>query len=170
MCAASSKIHTTRKKASAIFCTEDTQLIFFDTPGLVERKDFKKYKLEDSFTNDALISAKDADIIAVIQDITYPIFRESIDKKILDILKECHKDKTLVMILNKIDTLKNKKFLLEVVKNLTEQTWPNFSDVFMISALTGDGICELRVRYTFKFTHSGGGVALISQARKKKFG
>ncbi|XP_016842538.1 GTPase Era, mitochondrial isoform X2 [Nasonia vitripennis] len=39
VCATSSKIHTTRKKASAIFCLDDTQLVFIDTPGLVGRGD-----------------------------------------------------------------------------------------------------------------------------------
>ncbi|OXU25633.1 hypothetical protein TSAR_016009 [Trichomalopsis sarcophagae] len=145
VCATSSKIHTTRKKASAIFCLDDTQLVFIDTPGLVGRGDVKKYKLEDSFKKDVQHSMKEADVIGVLQDMTNLHARKFIDKKIMSILELSAAETNSILILNKIDTLKHKKLLLEVVKNLTSQeAGPKFSDVFMISALTGDGVDDLR--------------------------
>jgi GTP-binding protein Era len=145
ICATSSKIHTTRSRAAAVLCTHDTQLIFIDTPGLVGQRDFKKYKLEDSFKNDPKNSIKEADVVGVVQDMSNVRAREIINDKILSLLKLLENKTYSILILNKVDTLKNKKLLLEIVRKLTqEDVWPHFSDVFMISALTGDGVDDLR--------------------------
>ncbi|KAJ8679413.1 hypothetical protein QAD02_015200 [Eretmocerus hayati] len=145
ICAASSKIHTTRSKATAVFCSGDTQLVFLDTPGLVGRGEVKKYKLESSFQTDAQNSMEEADVIGVIQDMSNVKHRESIDTKIIDLLKLSRETSNSVLILNKIDLMKNRKLLLQIVRKLTDKdVWPNFSDVFMISALTGDGVDEVR--------------------------
>ncbi|XP_014215995.1 GTPase Era, mitochondrial [Copidosoma floridanum] len=145
VCAVSQKVHTTRSKAAAICSIDDTQLVFLDTPGLVGKGDIKKYKLEESFTRDAENSMKEADVVGVVQDMTNIRSRELISEKILSLLKSKRDDTNSILILNKIDTLTNKKDLLGVVAKLTsKEIWPNFTDVFMISALTGDGIDDLR--------------------------
>ncbi|XP_058791656.1 GTPase Era, mitochondrial [Phymastichus coffea] len=143
VCATSSKIHTTRNKAAAVCYVDNTQLIFIDTPGLVGRGDLKKYKLEESFKKDAEKSIQQVDVIGVIQDMTRVTARESINEKLIKLLSKTNTKS--ILILNKIDTLRNKKLLLEIVRNLTHKdVWPYFSDVFMISALTGDGVDDLK--------------------------
>lgn len=136
---------------------DDTQLVFIDTPGVVGRGDLKRYKLGDSFKKDAQNSMEEADVIGVIQDMTSPYARKSISQKIIDLLQLSKAETNSILILNKIDTLKHKKLLLEVVKNLTsKEVWPNFSDVFMISALTGDGVGDLRVNIEDAYYYSIG--------------
>lgn len=117
-----------------------------DTPGLVERGDMKRYKLGDSFKTDVQNSMQEADVIGLVQDMTRLRCRESIAPNILKLISMAPKEIDKVLILNKIDTMKNKKHLLTVVKQLsTSEGYPNFSDIFMISALTGDGVKDLRV-------------------------
>lgn len=113
---------------------------------MVGRGDLKRYKLEDSFKSDAQNSMEQADVVGVIQDMTRVRARESISDKLISLLELSKSKANSILILNKIDRIKHKKLLLEVVKNLTsENVWPHFSDVFMISALTGDGVEDLRV-------------------------
>lgn len=112
----------------------------------MDLNDLKKYKLKNNFISDALLSAKDADVIGIVQDVSYPMKRGLVDKKIIEIL-DLNKLNTIpVLILNKIDKLKNKRVLLETIKKISKQAiWPNFHDIFMISALSGDGLGDLRV-------------------------
>lgn len=42
ICAYSKKVHTTRCSARAVQCVDDTQLVFLDTPGLVDSKEISK--------------------------------------------------------------------------------------------------------------------------------
>lgn len=43
VCAVSSKVHTTRGKSKAIFTVDNTQVVFLDTPGVVNDREYKKY-------------------------------------------------------------------------------------------------------------------------------
>ena len=72
--------------------------------------------------------------------------RESIDRKIINLFKLSKITTNSILILNKIDTLKNKKMLLKVVKNVHNDLSSSFSDIFMISALKGDGVDDLKVK------------------------
>lgn len=38
----SKRVHTTRKNQKAIFLKDDTQIVFVDTPGLVDMNEIKK--------------------------------------------------------------------------------------------------------------------------------
>lgn len=148
VCATSKKIHTTRNKAAAIFTLDETQLIFLDTPGLVAKSAFKRFQLEDSFKHDAKKCMEEADVVGVVQDVSNTKARESIHGHITDLLEFSKPETNSVLILNKVDCLKNKRVLLQVVNNLTKKEGlPKFSDVFMISALTGDGVDDLRVSF-----------------------
>lgn len=145
ICATSSKVHTTRVKCHAIYSQEDTQLIFIDTPGLVSNHEWKKYHLEPSFKNDARESMMLADIVGVIQDVGSSGTRGIINKHIIDLLKHTRQEVPSILVLNKVDLIKRKDVLLDLVKGLTSKKgWPHFQDVFMISALMKEGIDDLR--------------------------
>ncbi|XP_025837206.1 GTPase Era, mitochondrial [Agrilus planipennis] len=163
VCAASSKVHTTRVKATAVFTQGDSQIVFLDTPGLVNSKEQKKHNLESSFVKDINYSLKQADTIAVIHDVSNSYLRERLDIKILNFLENYNQIPSF-LILNKIDILKSKRKLLEITRLLTENSingkampnsirkiedseykgWPHFKEIFMVSALTGDGLEDVK--------------------------
>ncbi|CAG9863947.1 unnamed protein product [Phyllotreta striolata] len=163
--ATSQRVHTTRVKAKAIFSSEDTQIIFVDTPGLVNEREQKKFKLTPQFINDGREVAKHADIIGVIHDVSCHWTKDRLDIKIVRIL-ESNKEKPSFLVLNKVDDIKSKRKLLDITRNVTENSldgkpiehvkrnykkedneykgWAYFSDIFMVSALTGDGMDDVR--------------------------
>ena len=119
-----------------------------DTPGLVVPKEMKTYKLSETFKDDPKDAVTEADVIGIVQDVTNVYTRHKIDDHVLDYIKNKREDTELLMILNKVDRLKKKTALLEVTRILTKKDYPKFDDVFMVSALNGDGIDDLRVIYT----------------------
>jgi GTP-binding protein Era len=123
----------------------ETQLIFIDTPGLVSKHESIKFKLEKSFINDTQNSIKNADVIGIVQDVSKAQSTEIINNKIINLFDLSKLETNIILILNKIDTIKNKKMLLEITSKLLKSNQIHFSDVFMISALKGDGVKDLRV-------------------------
>nr|XP_034182816.1 GTPase Era, mitochondrial [Osmia lignaria] len=145
ICPASAKVHTTMHKAEVVYTEDDTQIIFMDTPGLVTRNEIKKYKLVETFTEDPIVSIKEADVIGIIQDVTNVYTRHKINNFVKDYLENKREDTPLILVFNKIDRINKKSVLLELTKLLTNpENSPKFDDIFMISALTGDGIDDLR--------------------------
>lgn len=136
-------------KAEAIYTENDTQIVFMDTPGLVVPKEIKSYKLSEAFKDDPKDAVTEADVIGIVQDVTNVYTRHKIDDHVLDYIKNKREDTELLIILNKVDRLKKKTALLEITRILTnKEDYPKFDDVFMVSALNGDGIDDLRVIYT----------------------
>lgn len=146
VCATANRVHLTRSKTDAVYSCDDTQLVFVDTPGLVSPHEFKKFKLEESFRSDAAEAMASADIVGVVQDVSNKYTRGIIHNRILELLNMSRVGATSVLIMNKIDLMKRKRELLSLVRSLSsERGWPNFSDVFMVSSRTKDGIDDLRV-------------------------
>ncbi|XP_060521710.1 GTPase Era, mitochondrial [Cylas formicarius] len=164
VCPTSSKVHTTRNKTMAIFTEEDSQIVFLDTPGLVSDSERKRYKLESTFVRDSKDVLMEADIIGVIHDVSNHFLRDKLDIKIINLL-ESHRDICSFLVFNKVDLLKSKRKLLDLTRLLTENCingkpiagtqktkkcehdyrgWPYFQDIFMVSALTGDGISSVK--------------------------
>ncbi|XP_043470038.1 GTPase Era, mitochondrial [Leptopilina heterotoma] len=145
ICPTSEKVHTTREKAEAILVSDNIQLIIIDTPGLVSNRDLKAYEMGSTFRDDVNKSLRKADIVGVVQDMENPRAHENISKRLLPLLDAYGKDRATILILNKIDRIKRKATLLEIIKNLTnKKNWPYFQDIFMISALHNDGVTDIR--------------------------
>ncbi|KAL6258668.1 hypothetical protein P5V15_010621 [Pogonomyrmex californicus] len=146
ICPVSSKVHTTQTKANGIYCEANTQLIFMDTPGMVSPTEFKRYKLASSFRTDSKTSLKAADIIGIVQDAENIYTRHKIHPIILELLtKNIRNTIPIILVINKVDRVKKKEILLDLVNTLTKSKLsPEFYDIFMISALTGDGVDDLR--------------------------
>jgi GTP-binding protein Era len=127
------KVQTTRARIRGI-CIEGTaQLVFIDTPGIFQ----PKRRLDRAMVSAAWGGAGDADVIAVLVDA-----ERGIDGNTRTILKGLQEtERKAVLIVNKVD-LVEKQDLLNLTKDLTELDL--FSDVFMVSALTGDGVADLR--------------------------
>jgi len=118
ICPYSCKVHTTRCSARAVHSVGDTQLVFLDTPGLVDSKEIEKYNLEKAFASDTVNAIEDADIIGVIHDVSNRFTRNHLDPKVLRLL-HLYPNKDSFLILNKIDLLKSKKYLLDLARSLT---------------------------------------------------
>ncbi|CAG9773933.1 unnamed protein product [Ceutorhynchus assimilis] len=171
VCPTSSKVHTTKTKSMAIFTQGDSQIVFLDTPGLVNANEKKKFNLTSSFIKDSRFALQKADIIGVVHDAANIHTREKLDIKIINLL-EGHKKTPSFLVLNKIDVLKSKRKLLDITRLLTDNClagkpipghsnkpkdpnhefkgWPYFQDIFMVSALTGDGLDQVRNYLTTK--------------------
>lgn len=137
------KVQTTRSRLRGVALHGSAQIVFVDTPGIfVPRR-----RLDEAMVNAAWGGAEDADIVAVIVDVTgyeptnvKPASRRSREDtdRILEGLKEAGRD--AVLILNKIDLVKNET-LLAIAQELNDQF--SFSQTFMVSAEKGDGIGDL---------------------------
>jgi len=129
----SRKVQTTRALIRGIAIEGNSQLIFVDTPGIFS----PKRRLDRAMVATAWSGAHDADLVGVLIDT-----REGIDEEaehILAQLKDVRQPKLLV--LNKIDVVA-KPDLLALAKQANEAI--QFEHTFMISALNGDGVADLK--------------------------
>ncbi|KFP90926.1 hypothetical protein N311_07832, partial [Apaloderma vittatum] len=115
----SKKVHTTRCKARGVVTYEDTQLIILDTPGLTDPLKAKRHKLDEAMLTDPWDSMKHADLVLVLVDVSDHWTRNSLSKEVLKCLSQFPQIPS-VLVLNKVDLLKNKFILLDLVTELTE--------------------------------------------------
>jgi GTP-binding protein Era len=129
----SRKVQTTRALVRGIAIEGTSQLIFVDTPGIFA----PKRRLDRAMVTTAWSGAHDADLVAVLIDA-----RDGLDEEadaILEGLKEVRAPKAL--ILNKIDVV-DKPALLKLTEAANAKA--KFEATFMISALNGDGVTDLK--------------------------
>lgn len=130
----SHKVQTTRAPIRGIAIEGASQLVFIDTPGIFA----PKRRLDRAMVGAAWTGAADADIIVLVVDAVRGI-KEDVEA-ILARLKDNPRPKALV--LNKVDRLESKEKLLNLSAKLS--TIVTFDTTFMISALTGDGVDDIR--------------------------
>ena len=128
------KVQTTRFRIRGIFLEGASQIVLVDTPGIFR----PKRRLERAMVEAAWGGAADADVVLLIFDAG----RREIDpdtRLILDGLKA--QGRQAALVLNKVDTVKRARLLALAARF---QEAGIFTDTFMISAATGDGLAELR--------------------------
>lgn len=128
----SPKVQTTRSRVLGIVICGPAQLILIDTPGIFD----PRRRLDRAMVAAAWSGAGDADAIVLLVDSRKGLTRETRD--IVARLKDRHP--SAVLALNKID-LVGKPVLLDLARELTASGI--FTDTFMISAQTGDGVGDL---------------------------
>ena len=131
------KVQTTRTRVLGVMNAGNTQVVYIDTPGIFQ----PKRRLDRAMVAVAWESALDADLILMLIDAKSGM---DIDvRRIIDGLKSS--EGRSICILNKIDTVKRQNLLA-----LTEQLARErvFMEFFMISALKGDGVDDLKSRIT----------------------
>jgi len=129
----SHKVQTTRALIRGITIEGKSQLIFVDTPGIFS----PKRRLDRAMVTTAWSGAHEADLVGVLIDA-----RKGLDEDADDILGRLGDVKPLkLLILNKVDVVA-KEALLTLAKLANEKS--KFEATFMISALTGDGVSDLK--------------------------
>ena len=127
------KAQTTRSLTRGIAVEGNSQLIFTDTPGIFA----PKRRLDRAMVTSAWGVAQDADLVSLLIDAQRGLDDEA--RIILERLAPLRQPK--ILVLNKID-LVPKTELLALSARLNEAM--AFEATFMISALTGDGVADLK--------------------------
>jgi GTP-binding protein Era len=129
----SHKVQTTRALIRGITLEGKAQLIFVDTPGIFA----PKRRLDRAMVTTAWSGAHEADLIGVLIDA-----RKGIDEEAEALLARLADVKPAkILVLNKIDLVPRDTLLL-LTKIANEKA--KFDSTFMISALTGDGVADLK--------------------------
>lgn len=127
------KAQTTRGPVRGIALIGNAQVILVDTPGIFE----PKRRLDRAMAQTAWERAGDADIVALVIDA-----HRGLDEALVPLLEHLPQVKRpAIAILNKID-LVAKPDLLRLAADISALR--QFDQVFMISALTGDGVSDLK--------------------------
>ena len=130
------KAQTTRGPARGLLLAGDAQVILVDTPGIFQ----PKRRLDRAMAQAAWDRAADADIVALVIDAA-----RGLDDKLAPIVEHLPDiRRPTLAILNKVDLVK-KPDLLRLTSDL--QALKAFDQVFMVSALTGDGVDDLKTYF-----------------------
>jgi GTP-binding protein Era len=129
----SRKVQTTRALIRGIVIDNDAQIILVDTPGIFA----PKRRLDRAMVSTAWSGAHDADLVCVLLDAKVGIDEEA--EAILTRLSAVKHEK--ILVLNKIDLVPREK-LLALAKTANDRL--GFASTFMVSAMSGDGVDDLR--------------------------
>jgi GTP-binding protein Era len=129
----SRKVQTTRALIRGIVIEDNAQIILVDTPGIFS----PKRRLDRAMVSTAWSGAHDADLVCVLLDAKAGIDEEA--DAILAKLATVKHEK--ILVLNKIDLVPHEK-LLALAKTANDRM--AFARTFMVSALSGDGVDDLR--------------------------
>lgn len=127
------KVQTTRALVRGIAMVGASQIVFVDTPGIFA----PRRRLEAAMVSTAWSGARDADLIGVLVDA-----RRGLDDAARALLEQLGEVRSAAfVVLNKIDLVKRPQ-LLELAAEVNGLR--GFERTFMVSALNGDGIADLR--------------------------
>jgi GTP-binding protein Era len=136
----SPKVQTTRMAVRGVAMKDETQIVFVDTPGIFK----PKRRLDRAMVAAAWAGAGDADAVVLLVDApelaASPNGRSADDTKSIIASLKANNQKA-ALALNKIDGMKRTD-LLPLVASLNAEGV--FDETFLISALKGDGVADLR--------------------------
>lgn len=131
--AVSNKPQTTRHRIKGIVTLDEGQIVFIDTPG-VHKPGYLLNRRMMSAVHDAILSV---DLIVLMRDAS--VSTGNGDKFVLDLVKQAAKP--AVLILNKVDKIKDKGLLLPLIEYYSNEN--DFAEIVPVSALKGDAIDDL---------------------------
>ena len=126
----SRKVQTTRMMVRGIATSGPSQIVLVDTPGIFK----PRRRLDRAMVDAAWAGTNDADAIVLLIDAA-----RGIDEDVERILQRLENSRApRLLVLNKVDRLAGKEHLLPLIEQLSSRV--SFDEVFMLSALTGDGV------------------------------
>ncbi|NNE97762.1 MAG: GTPase Era [Pyrinomonadaceae bacterium] len=128
--AVSNKPQTTRHKIQGIVTTGEGQIVFVDTPG-VHKPGYLLNRRMMAAVHDAILSV---DLVVLMRDAS--VSTGNGDRFVFDLVKESGKPS--ILVLNKIDKLKDKSKLLPLIDLYSSEH--EFKEIIPISALRGEAI------------------------------
>lgn len=139
----SPKVQTTRSRVRGIVVKDDCEIVLVDTPGIFK----PKRRLDRAMVAAAWQEAEYTDLRVLMVDA-----RRGVDDDTRAIVDSLKKNKlAAVLVLNKIDLVKPEK-LLELSAQLNALY--DFSETFMLSASTGEGVKEFEDRIAAQMPES----------------
>jgi GTP-binding protein Era len=127
------KPQTTRHRILAVHTSDDTQIIFVDTPGLHRQAGKAMNRVMNRTAANALA---DADLVLFVSDATRWTIE---DEDVLKRLKDCNAP--VVALLNKVDKVQPKEKLLEALSTMAARH--DFAEIVPISAKKHDNLQQL---------------------------
>ncbi len=130
----SAKAQTTRRRILGVLTEGVTQAALIDTPGIF----LPKGRLDKAMVQEAWESLEGADVILLLADAA---MRQPDQKTqaIIDVLLK--RKRKAALVLNKVDKA-NRAKLLPMTQKMNDTG--AFDEIFMVSALTGDGVEDLK--------------------------
>ncbi|CAH8382096.1 unnamed protein product [Eruca vesicaria subsp. sativa] len=141
--AASRKTNTTTHEVLGVLTKGDTQVCFFDTPGLMLKKSGYGYKDIKARVQNAWTSVDLFDVLIVMFDVHRHL--SCPDSRVIRLItymgEEANPKQKRILCMNKVDLVEKKKDLLKVAEEF--QNLPAYERYFMISGLKGSGVKDL---------------------------
>lgn len=131
--AVSNKPQTTRHRIQGIVTKPEGQIVFVDTPG-VHKPGFLLNRRMMAAVHDAILSV---DLVVLMRDAS--VSTGNGDRFVFDLVKDS--GKPALLVLNKIDKLKEKGALLPLIESYSKEF--EFAEIIPISALRGEAIDNL---------------------------
>lgn len=128
--AVSNKPQTTRHKIQGIVTLDNGQIVFVDTPG-VHKPGYLLNRRMMAAVQDAILSV---DVVVLMRDAS--VSTGNGDRFVLDLVK--NSGKPAVLILNKIDKIKDKGQLLPLIESYSNEY--DFAEIIPVSALKGEAV------------------------------
>jgi len=130
------KPQTTRKRVIGIYTGEHVQMVFLDTPGILEPR-YELHRAMMGYVHDAL---KDADVIVLVVDVTQQPDPETVvTPDVAEALRRLRKP--IIVALNKIDLLRSTAEVLPIIERYAATGL--FAELVPISALKHANVDEL---------------------------
>ncbi|XWS55407.1 hypothetical protein CRYUN_Cryun10bG0171700 [Craigia yunnanensis] len=140
--AVSRKTNTTTHEVLGVMTRGDTQICFFDTPGLMLKSSGYLYKDMKIRVESAWSSVNLYDVLMIIFDVHRHLTMP--DSRVIRLIKhmgaEANPKQMRILCMNKVD-LVEKKDLLKVAEQFKDL--PGYERIFMISGLKGSGVEDL---------------------------
>jgi len=131
--AVSNKPQTTRHRIQGVYTSDAGQIVFLDTPGVHKPGHLLNRRMMAA-VHDAIMSV---DVVVLMRDAS--VSTGNGDRFVLELIKQS--GKTAVLVLNKIDKIKNKAELLPLIEFYSNEY--EFAEVVPVSALKGEAVQNL---------------------------
>lgn len=129
----SKKPQTTRQRVLGILSTADAQIVFLDTPGLLQ----PKYLLQKKMLHFAESALRDADIVLLLTEASRGTELPPVVENAVSRVSE---EQKLLLLINKVDTI-HRQEVLPLIDHFARSG--KFSDIIPVSALKGENLPDL---------------------------